>query len=829
MFGFPADVLIRRWNDSRIVDSMYLSLKDSKVADQNVRELPTLTGKAKAANFSMQTGYYTGKGTASTAITGLGFQPNLVMIRASTTAGVMVFKSSAMPANATAFSSATADNTATNITFTSDGFTLGTLANVNTANVLYTWTAFAGSDCTASGTFCVGTYTGNGTSPRTIATGFQPGFTMVKRSTAVAGHFRVAAEPANETLFLTNAVRDTAGNYIRSFGATGFDVGATDNVNGGVYYYVAFKSVAGIMNQGAYTGNATDNRNITGVGFQPNLVMVKNATSATTANREPVMNLTESHGDSSSYVGATTANLVNAIQALQSDGFQVGTAVQANETGATLYYVAFGGANSYTPSGTFQMATGSYVGTGASLPVSGLGFKPDLVIVKDNAANYSVFRTSLMAGNSTAYFSNAVANFAGGITSIDSNGFTLGTSTIVNTASNTYHWQAFGRAFDPYDNSGAADFAVGAYYGNGIDNRNITRLPFQPDLVAAKRSGATAAAFRTSAMAGDTSNFFGATAEGANRIQAFNSSGYQVGTNANVNTAANVYHWFAFKNGENFTVNSYTGTGSAQNIGSPGFQPDLVWVKRTTAVNGVSRTVSQAGDSTHYFANIANAANRITGLSCNGFSVGGSQTETNTNGGIYRYAAWRVPEPGVLGVDIIDGNGCSVASPNVSLSSSSTAFDCTTSVGTLGTSGQKVRLTNTTGDPGWTLAIAPTAGPTASWSNGSVNYDFNDGGGSPAGCADGADADAGLAGRLSIDPSLAAITPKSGCSSTGLALGGGASFLESALNSITLASASGENATCYWDITGVGLSQTIPPEQSTGTYTLDLTITVTAN
>ncbi|QQS17847.1 hypothetical protein IPL68_04235 [Candidatus Saccharibacteria bacterium] len=235
--------------------------------------------KAHAANFTMRTGYYLGTGTTKT-ISGLGFQPSFVMIKASTTAGVAVFKTSSMAASTTAFFSATADNAVTNISFSADGFTVGTLANVNAVNVLYRWTAFNGSDCTATGYFCEGTYTGTGVAGRAITTGFQPNMVMVKRSTAVAAHFRTTSMAANRTEFFTSTAADTAGNYIASLSATGFTVGNTDNTNTATYYYVAFRSGAGSFAQGTYTGNATS-RSITGLGFQPDLVFVKNSTSAT--------------------------------------------------------------------------------------------------------------------------------------------------------------------------------------------------------------------------------------------------------------------------------------------------------------------------------------------------------------------------------------------------------------------------------------------------------------------------------------------------------------------------------------------------------------------
>jgi hypothetical protein len=834
LFGFPADMLVEKWNQSKIVDNLYLAMRDSKVVDVAKERKPTpkLVQKAQAANFSMQTGYYVGNGS-SQSISGLGFQPQTVIIRAGTTAGQGIWKTSAMPANNSAFFSATANNTGSLITLNADGFSVATNANVTNANVRYNWIAFAGSDCTSSGTFCVGTYTGNGSNPRKITTGFQPSFVMVKRSTALAGgaSFRTASMAANMGQYTLNTAQVTNGSLFTTLVSDGFNVGSINNTSAGIYYYIAFKSVAGVMAEGTYTGNGVDNRNITGFGASatPNFAIIKNATSATANNRNPMFNSTHSYGDHSSYLAVTTTNAANMIQGLQTDGFQVGGGVNANENAQTIYWAAFGGAASSPPgAGTFDMATGSYSGNGTSQSVSGLGFSPDLVIIKDNAANQSVFRTSLMAANNTAYLASATANFTGGITSLSADGFSVGASATVNGSGGTYHWQAFGNAYKPTINSGAADFMIGAYMGSGTDNRNITGLPTQPDMVATKRSGATAGAWRSSANSGDQSNFFAATAQGANRIQSLSTFGYQVGTAANVNTNNNLYNWFAFKSGDNFAVGSYTGTGSAQNI-SPGFQPDLAWIKRSTAVNGVFKASSLVGDSTQYFNALANVTNRITDFDCNVFSVGGNITETNATSATYRYAVWRVPDPGTLGIDIVDGGGCSLASPVISMSAATASFDCTTTIGTLGTSGQKLRLTNTTGNPGWSLTIAATSGENDLWGNGSEEYDFNDPNGSPPGCNDGADADSGEAGQLTLDPSSATITPKSGCTSTGVSLGSAAAFAQGVLNSLTLVTANSANTNCYWDFTSIGASQKVPREQPPGTYTLNLTVTVTAN
>lgn len=777
----------------------------------------------------MRTGYYVGTG-ASRSITGLGFQPDLVIINPSTTAGVAVFKTSAMAAANTAYFSATADDTASNLSLDTDGFSVGALANVNSANVLYRWTAFSGSDCSATGYFCVGSYTGTGTTSRTITTGFQPDMVTVKRSTAVASHFRTTSMATNRTEFFTSTAANTAGAYIASASSTGFTVGTTDNTNAATFYYFAFRDSTGSFAEGTYSGNGTDGRSVTGVGFQPDEVVIKNSTSTTTNNRRSVISGDEHYGDLSSYLSDSVADATNMIQGMEADGFQVGSGNNVNQSGVTLYWFAFGGAAAQPAgSGSFSMAQGSYTGSGAARSITGVGFAPDLVLIKDNAANYAVFRISQMAGDITAYMSNATTDFAGGITSLDSNGFGLGTSTIVNTSGNTYQWQAFGNAYQSDTGSGAADFATGVYYGNGIDSRAIGDLPFQPDLVTLKRNAGSAAAFRTSAEPGDLTSFFGTTAESADVVQSLTSSGFQIGTNASVNTSGSLYRWFAFKSGSNFAVGSYTGNGTTGLQVTAPFWSDLIWIKRTTNITGAQRPSTLAGTAGQYFANTANATTLVTGINASGFTVGNS-TSTNTSGATYRYAVWRVPPTGTLGVDIVDGSGNSVSSPSSSFTSLATTFSCTESTASLGVAAQKIRISNLSGNSNWTLSFAATDGPTALWrtSGDTAQFDFNDVAGSPNGCQDGADAD-GVSGKLRVVTSGATLAAQTSCTTTNLSLGTDQDFNEGVVNAVTLlTAASGSNTECYWDLTGIGLRQTVPPEQANGTYSINFTLTATS-
>jgi len=596
------------------------------------------TNTVATPTYKFKTGKYVGSG-GGRAISGLGFAPELVILKATTTAGVGAFmQTTAMADNTVSYlASATADDTTGLISLGSDGFSVsGT--NSNAANVNWTWMAFAGSNCTSGGTFCVGTYTGAGSGTKAITTGFQPDMVLVKAATALAPNWRSSAMPTNYAQFLMATVQDTTGAYFTTLDATGFTVGASNNT-AVAFHYIAFKNVAGSVNVGTYTGNGTS-QSISGIGFQPDAVILKNANAGTAVGA--VYNVDQSYGNSSSYF-TDTANVVGSITSIDATGFSVGADSTANGSTNTIYWAAFAGSSAPTSSGTFKMATGTYTGNGAYQNFSGLGFAPDLVIIKGNTTSAGVFRTSLHSGDLTSYLDAATADFALGIQSLNPDGFSIGTSATVNTNAIAYYWTAYGNAWRPGTNSGASDFMIGSYYGNGVDNRNITNMPWQPDFVTVKAATAVAGTFRTSAQSGDLSSFFAAAAEAANNIQALNADGFQVGTSTSVNTAAVQYWYFAFKNGTNFTVNTYSGNGSTQNITTAGFQPDNLWVKATGATRGVEKTSSEAAANCAPFINVAEIATAFSGFISTGFGLTNA-AETNSSGSSnYRYVAWKVP------------------------------------------------------------------------------------------------------------------------------------------------------------------------------------------
>jgi hypothetical protein len=598
--------------------------------------------QAQASNdFHIQTGSYLGSGAART-ISGLDFEPELVIIKSDTAAGPLVWKSTSMPESVTAYLGvATADNTESQIVLTEDGFIVSPSLEVNTANVTYTFIALAGSDCTSGGAMCIGSYTGNGAASRTIDTGFSPSIVWVKRTTALAGVFRTSSMSDNHAGFFSAAVNNTTGTYFTTLAANGFNIGLTNNTNTGIFYFVAFKNLAAKTAVGMFTGNGTDNRNITGLGFEPDFVFVKQDAAVV-----PAFNTTEMYGDYSSFTTAA-ASAVNNIQELQADGFQVGNSTSVNANTVVSHYFALGGSSDPTPSGSFLMERGSYVGTGATTTID-TSFFPNLVFVKSHTAQGAVWSTSLH-GDATEYFGVAAAAFTSGINiTSGETGFSVGTHATVNSNGVTYEYVAFGNATSHRRGDGAEDFYIGSYTGNGLDARAIDHLGFTPSMVVVKRNNGTANQSvwksASSSMTDSTATYFSATADVTNGtlLQGLVSGGFTLSTNAAVNAAGATYVWFAFAEGANFKIGSYTGNSTAnREISGIGFSPDLVWTKRDTAVAAVMRSSSPTitnGNSQHITA-LANDTNDITALGEASFTVGNS-AEVNTTGGVYRYAAW---------------------------------------------------------------------------------------------------------------------------------------------------------------------------------------------
>jgi len=190
-----------------------------------------------------------------------------------------------------------------------------------------------------------------------------------------------------------------------------------------------------------------------------------------------------------------------------------------------------------------------------------------------------------------------------------------------------------------------------------------------------------------------------------------------------------------------------------------------------------------------------------------GQGVIGPGASANFNAGQgYRYG----DSSGVLNLAFVDAGGTPIAAPVADFTSATVG--ATSITGTLGTAASKIRITNTRSIAPWSVTIAATGGPTATWQSGANIVAFNNPGASTA---------------LSIAPGSGTITPGGACTATDLTLGPAATFNQGVVDSITLLTAGGAaDINCLWDLTGVGLSQTIPSNQASGAYSIGMSVTV---
>ncbi len=173
---------------------------------------------------------------------------------------------------------------------------------------------------------------------------------------------------------------------------------------------------------------------------------------------------------------------------------------------------------------------------------------------------------------------------------------------------------------------------------------------------------------------------------------------------------------------------------------------------------------------------------------------------------------------GTLTASILDASRVTVPSPSFAIPATTFSFDCQTVTGTLGTNTQRLYVINpggTTAGQSWTLTLAGSG----NWTSGGNNYAYNDATGT--GCTNG---------QLTVNPAAATLTDDcitTAC--TAAAITQGTSTAMTGATPVTLLNAPTGTQVYRGYLTGVGLSQKIPGEEPTGTYTLQMTITATAS
>jgi hypothetical protein len=275
-----------------------------------------------------------------------------------------------------------------------------------------------------------GTYTGDATDNRAIAVGFQPDFVMVKDTAATEGAAR-SSSMAGDVSKPMGSLTAFAADHIQSLTATGFTIGTNNRVNrnGRTYHWAAFKANSQAMKVGTYTGNGTTQA-ITGVGFQPELVMLMGNNAQRAAARYA--------GAARTYGFDASTGVTTGVTAFGADGFSVGAAAETNANGVAYHYVAF---NDFANS----IDVGSYAGNNTdNRSVATPAFQPDFVMVRadDTATGRSAnWHPSSLAGDNTLLFT-ATASGTNRIQALNATGFQVGTSTDINANTVTYDYLA---------------------------------------------------------------------------------------------------------------------------------------------------------------------------------------------------------------------------------------------------------------------------------------------------------------------------------------------------------------------------------------------------
>ena len=344
----------------------------------------------------------------------------------------------------------------------------------------------------------------------------------------------------------------------------------------------AIKKSSEHFNTILYTGDDTDDRTLTGVGFQPDWVWIKTRNASNYHQVfDSVRGVSKRLNTNTNSAEYSDSDPNNSLVAFTSDGFTVDDSPGYSDLNASAHtYVAWNwkangsgssnsdGATTSTVSAntTAGFSIVTYSGTGSATTIGhGLGAVPEVVIVKNrtnNAGNsdawpmynkYS-FSSGGTAATSSLYMMNSYAAYAD--SNVNWNGtaptssvFSIGTWGGVNSSSDTYVAYVFKEI------EGFSKFT--SLYGNGSTNGPVIYTGFRPKFTIIKKfqTGDGTSWFLhdskrnpfnviTTAMWADTANQDTAHAE---YYVDFLSNGIKIrGTNAGLNASGKYYIVLAF-------------------------------------------------------------------------------------------------------------------------------------------------------------------------------------------------------------------------------------------------------------------------------------------
>ena len=326
------------------------------------------------------------------------------------------------------------------------------------------------------------------------------------------------------------------------------------------------------------------------------------------------------------------------------------------------------------PGKNFNVVT--YTGTGSSNAISGLGFQPDLVWLKQRGSSGSNMLLDTNRGTNsrlTSNNTNEAKTASSYFTSFDSDGFTVtGNDAISNVSSGTFVawcWRANGGTTSSNTDgtitstvqaNTAAGFSIVKFTGNGSNNATVGHgLDSAPDFIICKPYGSGTLSWHVFHRAMGTGEFIlNSNSVFDTRTSSFTESGttatnFTLGSDAgNMNFSGNdtiAYCWHSVEGYSKF--GKYNGNGNADgSFVYTGFRPRMIilravnvasdgWLIYDTAREtfNVMDSILKPHDSA---AEYSNAAFKLDTFS-NGFKLRSSDNAVNgTSYDPYIYMAW---------------------------------------------------------------------------------------------------------------------------------------------------------------------------------------------
>lgn len=282
---------------------------------------------------------------------------------------------------------------------------------------------------------------------------------------------------------------------------------------------------------GTYIGNEVDSRNISGVGFQPSAVLIKKYSNSPSA--QPAIWRTTTISGTSSKTLTGGGWVTDRIQAIKTDGFQVGTNLEVNESGKIYVWVAI-------KASAGEVTAASYLGNGSDNRNIHIGtaYWPAFALVVE--ANGSVAQSKFSSqGNTTDLgLQMDTQDGANDVQRFYSAGFQVGGSTNINTSGDAYHYLTLKTV--------SSEVHVASYTGNGAARNISIPTAFTPEFVWLQCSNCTGpkTMLRAQAYAGNCQlNASGTCSQ--TEISDLTTGGFQVSTANETNQATKAFHYMA--------------------------------------------------------------------------------------------------------------------------------------------------------------------------------------------------------------------------------------------------------------------------------------------